>query len=155
MSVFLAQLATLGPIGRYLPAPGTVGSVSALIIGFFLAKNGFIILFSATLLVTILGVFAADAYSQLTGTDDAGEVIIDEVAGQWLVLLCIPPNIDSTLLWYVAGFVLFRLFDILKPWPVSAAEGLPGGIGVMADDVVAGTLAGMALLTAQLLIYPA
>ena len=89
MSVFLAQLATLGPIGRYPPAPGTVGSVSALITGFFLAKNGFITLFLALLLVTILGVFAADAYSQLTGTDDAGEVIIDEVAGQWLVLLCI------------------------------------------------------------------
>ena len=155
MSVFLAQLATLGPIGRYLPAPGTVGSVLALITGFFLAKNGFIILFSALLLVTILGVFAADAYSQLTGTDDAGEVIIDEVAGQWLVLLCIPPNIDPALFWYVAGFVLFRLFDILKPWPVSAAEGLPGGIGVMADDVVAGTLAGMALLMAQLFFYPA
>ena len=155
MSVFLAQLATLGPIGRYLPAPGTVGSVAALITGFFLAKNGFMILFSALLLVTILGAFAADSYSQLTGTDDAGEVIIDEVAGQWLVLLCIPPNIDSALLWYVAGFVLFRLFDIFKPWPVSAAEGLPGGIGVMADDVVAGTLAGMALLIAQLLIYPA
>ena len=155
MHVFLTQLATLGPIGRYLPAPGTAGSVTALIVGFFLAKNGFIILFSATLLVTILGVFAADAYSQLTGTDDAGEVIIDEVAGQWLVLLCIPPNIDLVLFWYVAGFVLFRLFDILKPWPVSAAEGLPGGIGVMADDVVAGTLAGMALLMAQLLIYSA
>ena len=155
MSVFLAQLATLGPIGRHLPAPGTVGSVLALLTGFFLAKNGFIVLFSALLLVTILGVFAADAYSQLSGTDDAGEVIIDEVAGQWLILLCIPPNIDSALFWYVAGFVLFRLFDILKPWPVSAAEGLPGGIGVMADDVVAGTLAGMALLMAQLLIYPA
>jgi phosphatidylglycerophosphatase A len=155
MSVFLAQLATLGPIGRYLPAPGTAGSISALITGFFLAKNGFIILLSALLLVTILGVFAADAYSQLSGKDDAGEVIIDEVAGQWLVLLCIPPNLESALLWYVAGFVLFRLFDILKPWPVSAAEALPGGLGVMADDVVAGILAGMVLLMAQLLIYPA
>ena len=155
MSVFLAQLATLGPIGRYVPAPGTAGSISALITGFFLAKNGFIILLSALLLVTILGVFAADAYSQLSGKDDAGEVIIDEVAGQWLVLLCIPPNLESALLWYVAGFVLFRLFDILKPWPVSAAEALPGGLGVMADDVVAGILAGMVLLMAQLLIYPA
>ena len=155
MSVFLAQLATLGPIGRYLPAPGTAGSISALITGFFLAKNGFIILLSALLLVTMLGVFAADAYSQLSGKDDAGEVIIDEVAGQWLVLLCIPPNLESALLWYVAGFVLFRLFDILKPWPVSAAEALPGGLGVMADDVVAGILAGMVLLMAQLLIYPA
>ena len=155
ISVFLAQLATLGPIGRYLPAPGTAGAVSALITGFFLAKSGFIILFSALLLVTILGVFAANAYSQLTNTDDASEVIIDEVAGQWLVLLCIPPAIDSAVLWYGAGFILFRIFDILKPWPVSAAERLPGGIGVMADDVMAGTLAGMALLMAQLFIYPA
>ena len=152
MSVFLAQLATFGPIGRYFSAPGTVGSVLALITGFFLAKHGFIILFSALLLVTILGVFAADAHSQLTNTNDAGEVIIDEVAGQWLVVLCIPPTIDVALLWYVAGFILFRLFDILKPWPVSAAERLPGGIGVMADDVVAGTLAGMALLMSQLFI---
>ena len=155
MSVFLAQLATLGPIGRYLPAPGTAGSIAALITGFLIAKNGFFILFSALFLVTLLGVFAADAYSRLTNTDDAGEVIIDEVAGQWLVLLCIPPNIDSAPLWYGAGFILFRLFDILKPWPVSAAERLPGGIGVMADDVVAGTLAGMSLLMAQLFIYPA
>ena len=129
MSAFLAQLATLGPIGRHLPAPGTVGSFSALFAGFFLAKNGFIVLFSALFLVTILGVFAANAYSRLTNTKDASEVIIDEVAGQWLVLLCIPPNIDSALLWYGAGFILFRFFDILKPWPVSAAERLPGGMG--------------------------
>ena len=155
MHVFLTQLATLGPIGRYVPAPGTAGSVTALIAGFFLAKNGFVILLLALMLVTILGVFAADSYSQLTNTDDAGEVIIDEVAGQWVVLLCIPPNIDWALLWYIAGFILFRLFDILKPWPVSAAERLPGGIGVMADDVVAGTLAGMAILMAQLCIFTA
>ena len=155
MPVFLAHLATLGPIGRYLPAPGTAGSVLALIAGFFLAKSGFMMLFLALLLVTLLGTFAADAYSRLTNTNDAGEIIIDEVAGQWLVLLCIPPNIDLALLWYGAGFILFRLFDILKPWPISVAEKLPGGIGVMADDVVAGTLAGMALLIAQLFIYPA
>ncbi len=155
MRVFLAQLATLGPIGRYLPAPGTAGSLAALVVGFFLAKNGFFILFSALLLVTILGVFAADSYSQLTKTDDAGEVIIDEVAGQWVVLLCIPPNIDLALVWYGAAFILFRLFDILKPWPVSVAERLPGGIGVMADDVLAGTLAGIAVLMAQLFIYNA
>ena len=75
------------------------------------------------------------------------------MAGQWLVLLCILPNLDTALYWYAAGFVLFRLFDIVKPWPVSAAERLPGGIGVMADDIVAGTLAGGAILLAQLLIY--
>ena len=155
MSVFLAQLATLGPIGRYLPAPGTAGAVSALITGFFLAKSGFIILFSALLLVTILGVFAAIAYSELRYTDFAWEVIIVVVGGQCLVVLCIDRAIDSAVWWYGAGFILFRIFDILKPWPVSAAERLPGGIGVMADDVMAGTLAGIALLMAQLFLYPA
>lgn len=153
MKEMMSQFATLGPVGRLLPAPGTAGSLVALFIGFFLAKSGFFVLLSALLLVTVAGVFAAEAYSRLTNTHDAGEVIIDEVAGQWLVLLCIPPNIDTALLWYAAGFLLFRLFDILKPWPVSAAERLPGGIGVMADDLVAGTLAGLAILMAQLFVY--
>ena len=153
MTAFLAQLATLGPVGRSLRAPGTAGSLVALIGGFFLAKEGYFVLLAALLLVTIIGVFAADAYSGLTGKHDAGEVIIDEVAGQWLVLLWIPPKLDTALWWYLAGFVLFRLFDILKPWPVSSAERLPGGIGVMADDLVAGTLAGIVLLMAQLFIY--
>lgn len=153
MSGLLAQLATLGPLGRSLPAPGTAGSLFALVTGFFLAKGGILVLLPALLLVTIIGVCAADAYSHLTGEHDAGEVIIDEVAGQWLVLFCIPPNLDTALWWYAAGFLLFRLFDILKPWPVSAAERLPGGIGVMADDLVAGTLAGIALIMAQLFIY--
>lgn len=153
MNGLLSQLATLGPLGRSLPAPGTAGSLFALVTGFFLAKGGILVLLPALLLVTIIGVCAADDYSHLTGKHDAGEVIIDEVAGQWLVLLCIPPNLDTALWWYAAGFLLFRLFDILKPWPVSAAERLPGGIGVMADDLVAGTLAGIALLMAQLFIY--
>ena len=153
MSGLLAQLATLGPLGRSLPAPGTAGSLFALVTGFFLAKGGILVLLPALLLVTIVGVFAADAYAKLTNKKDAGEVIIDEVAGQWLVLLCIPPNLDTAFWWYAAGFILFRLFDILKPWPVSSAERLPDGIGVMADDLVAGTLAGMAILVAQLFIY--
>lgn len=153
MHALLSQLATIGPVGRTLPAPGTAGSLVALFSGFYLAKSGFLVLFSALILVTVIGVFAAEAYSEMSGKHDAGEVIIDEVAGQWLVLLCILPNLDTALYWYAAGFVLFRLFDIVKPWPVSAAERLPGGIGVMADDIVAGTLAGGAILLAQLLIY--
>jgi len=155
MNAILSQLATLGPVGRIFPAPGTAGSLVAVLSGFFLAKGGFPVLLSAVILVTIAGVFAAEAYSELTGKHDAGEVVIDEVAGQWLVLLCIPPNLDTALYWYAAGFVLFRLFDIVKPWPVSPAERLPGGIGVMADDIVAGTLAGITILLAQLLIYSA
>jgi len=69
-------------------------------------------------------------------------VVIDEVAGQWLTLLVAPPD----LLLYLAGFLLFRLFDIRKPWPVSwADQSLPGGLGVMVDDLLAGLYAALFL----------
>ena len=80
-------------------------------------------------------------------------MIIDEVAGQWVVLLCIPPFIDATYLWYGAAFILFRFFDITKIGPVGMAEKLGGGIGIMADDIVAGGLAGMCLLALQFGVY--
>ena len=96
----------------------------------------------ATLLVCLLGVLAAGRYQTVTSRHDAPEVVIDEVAGQWIALLAVP--LDWR--WYLLAFLLFRLFDILKPEPVRMAENLPGGIGVMADDIVAGMLAAACLL---------
>jgi phosphatidylglycerophosphatase A len=72
-------------------------------------------------------------------------VVIDEVAGQWIALLVVP--LDWR--WYLAAFLLFRVFDILKPGPVRMAEKLPGGVGVMADDIVAGVFAAVCLLIIQ------
>lgn len=71
--------------------------------------------------------------------------MIDEVAGQWITLLVVPFDWR----WWIAAFVAFRLFDILKPGPVRLAERLPGGYGVMADDIVAGALAAACLLALQ------
>jgi phosphatidylglycerophosphatase A len=88
----------------------------------------------ASLLVFLIGWWAAERYIKGSGIADPGPVVIDEVAGQWLTLLFTPQ--DPWL--FVSGFGLFRLFDILKPWPVSWADRrLPGGFGVMADDVLA------------------
>ncbi len=84
----------------------------------------------------------AETYSQATNSKDASEVIIDEVAGQWVVLLCIPPFIDAAYLWYGVAFILFRFFDITKIGPVGMAEKLGGGIGIMADDIVGGRSGG-------------
>ena len=137
----LAYLATLGPIGHLRPAPGTIGSVVGVVSGYMIAGYGAGILAAATLLVTIIGVFAADAYGQTTGRKDAPEVIIDEVAGQWIALIILPLD----LWWFAAAFVLFRFFDITKIGPVGMAEQLSGGVGVMADDIVAGLLAALCL----------
>ncbi len=137
----LTYLATLGPIGHLRPAPGTIGSAIGVVSGYMIASYGAGILVAVTLLVTIIGILAADAHSQTTGRKDAPEVIIDEVAGQWIALIILPLD----LCWFAAAFVLFRFFDITKIGPVGIAEQLSGGVGVMADDIVAGILTALCL----------
>ena len=143
---FLAQLATLGPIGHLRPAPGTIGSLVAVISGYVIAGFGTGWLLLASALVSVVGIIAADHYGQATGRKDPGEVIIDEVAGQWLALCAAPHD----MVWFFAGFILFRFFDILKPGPVRWAEKWPGGVGVMADDIIAGMLTALSLWLASL-----
>ena len=139
--ILLCNIATLGPIGHLRPAPGTIGSLVALGTGYLIANFSLGVLVAAILLLSILGIFAAGRYGQRTGKKDASEVIIDEVAGQWIPLVIIPLEID----WYVAAFLLFRFFDISKIGPVGHAETFTGGVGVMADDLTAGILAALVL----------
>lgn len=139
--ILLCNLATLGSIGYLRPAPGTIGSLVALVTGYLIAKFSLGVLVAAILAISILGIFAAERYGQITGKKDASEVIIDEVAGQWIPLVIIPLEID----WYIAAFLLFRFFDISKIGPVGHAETLTGGVGVMADDLVAGIMAALVL----------
>lgn len=145
----LSWLATIGPLG-YAPAPGTVGSAAALIIGGGVAITlGLIPLVIMIIAVTILSFPAIDAHTSITNKHDASEIIIDEVIGQWLVLLAIPISASWNthyLFTLIAAFVLFRIFDILKPPPVSTAEDLPGAAGVIADDIMAGVLAGVVIM---------
>ena len=143
---FARNIATLGPIGTSLPAPGTAGSLVALIAGYYILSAGFIWLALSTLAVLFIGVWASSQYEIETGKKDASEVVIDEVAGQWSVLLVAPLSVEA----FLAAFVLFRAFDILKPFPVNKAEQINGGMGVMADDMVAGFLAGVCLIILML-----
>ncbi|MDC3235075.1 phosphatidylglycerophosphatase A [Candidatus Puniceispirillum sp.] len=145
----LTYLATLGPIGHSRPAPGTIGSAIGVFSGYIIASYGAGILAATTLIVTIIGILAADAHSQTTGRKDAPEVIIDELAGQWIALVILPLD----LLWFAAAFVLFRFFDITKIGPVGKAEQLPGGVGVMADDIVAGLLTAVCLSGAEQIFF--
>lgn len=137
-------LAELGPIGRLPAAPGTWGSLLAA-----LAAPWLFIPLSAwsraffLLALFLLGSWVAARSEAFYQRKDPGSVIIDEFLGQWIV--CIPLQASSWP-WLGLGFVLFRLFDILKPWPVKASEDwLPGGFGVMLDDVVAGIYGGLCL----------
>ena len=124
-------------------APGTLGSLVALpcayLIQEYLGISGLII---GIILVFIVGVWAAKQYSSYTNSQDSPKIVIDEVVGQWIALLLVPPE----LVLYVLGFVLFRFMDILKPWPISVVDQrIKGGFGVMFDDVLAGGISALIL----------
>ncbi len=124
----------------YLPkAPGTWGSLGAL--GLYLVLAPRLSLGEELflgLVFILLGVWAAERRAAWRGVKDPQEVVIDEIAGQWLALMG-----AGLSFWVLPAFFLFRLFDILKPLPVRQAERLPGGWGIMADDLVAGVLANL------------
>jgi len=133
--------AATGAGSGYAPiAPGTVGSAVGLALYVLCVRlGGQSGLLVGLLLALAVGTWAADRASRIFGTHDDGRITVDEVAGMLLALLWLP-----VLPWVMAsGFVLFRLFDIVKPWPARRAEGLPGGVGVMADDLVAGLYANL------------
>ncbi len=128
----------------YLPkAPGTWGSLAALPFAWWIYGVGGVGgLATATGIVFVVGVWAAQVYADDTGGEDPGPVVIDEVAGQWLTLLVVPA--DPLL--YAIGFVFFRIADIFKPWPASwADQKIKGGFGIMLDDIFAGLYAAAAL----------
>ena len=147
----------------YLPiAPGTWGSLLAIgfysLLAYMLSGYGYsgslgsleamvatihAIILVLFLLYILLGIWAATRSTDLLGNTDASEAVVDEVIGQLVVFLFIP--FTSSWLLIGAGFVLFRLFDIWKPYPIDHLQSLPGGIGVCADDLLAGVYAGVCL----------
>jgi phosphatidylglycerophosphatase A len=142
-------LATFFGVGRVPVAAGTVASAVAVAIGVPLVLAGSLTIAMATLVAVMVGVWASDRHCSLCGICDSSDCVLDEVAGQWIAM--IPIALYSRALdWraYALSFLLFRLFDVLKIWPLSAAERLPGGFGVMADDVLAGLIAAALLGTA-------
>ena len=134
----------------FLPwVPGTWGSLAALPLGWIalaLGGPGAVLILAAAIFVA--GVAVCDAAVRASGDPDPPWAVIDEVAGQLLVLAVAPPNPWA----YLAGFLLFRLFDIWKPFPIRLAERAAGGIGVMADDAVAALYAGLVLIVGSYLL---
>jgi phosphatidylglycerophosphatase A len=132
--VLLKNIATLGFIG-YLPvAPGTFSTFAALVF-FALLKPTIPVHISLIIFVTAIGTIASSKAEKILNEKDSSHIVIDEFAGYALSVLLLP----HTLLYLVVSFLLFRFFDILKPFPIRWIERtVPGGYGVMADDLAAG-----------------
>ncbi len=132
LGLFIATCACIG----YVPvAPGTFGSAAGLVVFFAVRGTGSAGLELATIaIVCAVGVWSATVAERHLGDVDPAPVVIDEVAGMLVTLAFLPVNVTGAMV----GFLIFRLFDVVKPWPSSRFERLPGGVGIMADDVMAG-----------------
>lgn len=138
-------LATAGGAGYSPVAPGTVGSALTVAILWLVpfSPSGVI---AFCVIVTLAGTWAAGRAERVLGSKDPGAIVIDEVAGMTLSVLAFPLTLPTL----AVGFVLFRVFDIVKPFPAGVSQRARGGLGVMVDDLIAGlySLAALALLRA-------
>jgi phosphatidylglycerophosphatase A len=139
LAVFIA---TVGYCGYFPFAPGTVGSAAGLIFYLLVWWTGSTII-EVGLIVTLFaaGVWAGTTAERYFGGVDPGPIVLDEVVGMLITLAFIPVGWSGAL----AGFFLFRLFDVIKPYPAGRLEQLHGGLGVMADDAMAAVYANVAL----------
>jgi len=128
-------VSSVGGIGHAPIAPGTAGSAAALALFALIRLADSRALEVATILALLpVGIWSAGVAERVLGRSDPGQVVIDEVVGLLVTLTLIPVGVRGAL----AGFVLFRVFDIIKPYPCARLEKLGGGVGIMADDVMAG-----------------
>ena len=144
-------IATFFGVGRIRIAPGTWTSLIVSLIVFFIPTDAlpFSLLALATGIVFVVGIPAAAACEAHFQKKDPRQCVIDEVAGQMVCLWFLPRTIG----FYSAAFLLFRLFDIMKPFPIKASEKIPHGIGIMLDDVLAGTYTLVILQTARAIFF--
>ncbi len=137
MKNFLIQLSTLFGIGHLQKAPGTWGTIATLPVVYLLSLAGPLIYMPVVLLLLPLGIVASELYVSKFDKPDAPEIVIDEAVGFLIAMAWLPMTWQSLLI----GFILFRTLDILKPFPISwVDQKIKGGVGVMADDVLAGII---------------
>ena len=142
--LYVSRLAEVYPIGHSKYAPGTMGSLIGILIGYFLLLNLDIKSYLLFLIIfIILSYCFCEAHSKLYKVKDPKEVVVDEISGQFIAILgCVQSeNLTYIFLSLLLSFILFRFFDITKVGPIKKFENLPNGIGIMADDIVAGLFA--------------
>jgi phosphatidylglycerophosphatase A len=135
-------IATCGYLGYVPIAPGTFGSAAGLAVFYAVRSTGSVSVELAAIVVLFaIGVWSGTVAEHHFGGTDPGPIVLDEVVGMLITLAFLPVNLTGA----IAGFLIFRVLDVLKPWPAAGFEKLPGGLGVMADD-------GMAALYGNLLM---
>ena len=135
MNSFAVFVASFGYVGFFPFAPGTAGSLAGLALFAFIRWIGVpAIELGAIVAVFAIGIWAASGTEVALGRKDPGVVVIDEVLGMLITLALLPVSIPGVAL----GFLLFRVLDVVKPYPAAQLEHLHGGLGIMADDAVAG-----------------
>jgi phosphatidylglycerophosphatase A len=129
-------------------APGTFGTLVAVPIVLGVMQFGFAVHLAFAIVAAVAGIWLCGESARRLGVHDHPGIVWDEITGYTVTMLAAPPD------WYwVAGFVLFRFFDIVKPWPIREADhSLRGGLGIMLDDIIAGIFAAAILLAAKLFI---
>jgi len=139
LAVFIS---TAGYCGYFPFAPGTVGSAAGLVVYLLVWWTGSpLVEIGLIVALFVAGVWAGTISERYFGGIDPGPIVVDEVVGMLITLAFIPVGWSGAL----AGFVLFRVFDVFKPWPASSLERLHGGLGVMADDAMAAVYANLSL----------
>ena len=145
MNQLIMLLATGCYVGMLPKAPGTWGSLAALLPWFFFKDLSLPLYLTVLTIVFVIGFFVSGSAEKILDSPDSGAIVIDEFLGMFITLTLAPPHPAA---WFL-GFVLFRAFDILKPFPVSWIDSkIHGGMGIMMDDMVAGLYA---LVSLQLL----
>jgi phosphatidylglycerophosphatase A len=151
MTRFGLLVATCGYLGYAPVAPGTFGSAAGLALYFILQHAGSTVLeMTAIALLIALGIWSGTVAEHHFGGVDPAPVVIDEVAGMLITLALLP----VTILGAFVGFLVFRILDVIKPWPSARFEALPGGLGVMADDGMA-ALYGNLVMRGLIAVAPA
>ena len=132
-------------------APGTAGTVVAVGLELLMRPLGLPVRVAIVIAVCAVGVWICGESARRLGAHDHPGIVWDEFAGYFLAMLAAPPGWP----WVLAGFVLFRFFDVLKPWPIRELDhGIHGGLGIMLDDLVAGLFAGLILLAGKGILGP-
>jgi phosphatidylglycerophosphatase A len=139
-------IASVGYVGFAPVVPGTFGSLAGVVLFWVLRTTGVIWVDAlSAALALVIGTWSAHATERALQLRDPGVVVIDEVVGMVITLSFLPVTVAGTIL----GFVLFRILDVLKPWPAANLERAPGGFGIMLDDVMAGIYANLGLRLAM------
>jgi len=141
---FITLLVTFGYIGKVKYIPGTIGSFAGLLVGAVIIKlTNYNVFMSCFFILTVISIFAVDEYLKSSKNLDPQEVVVDEVLGQWIAIAFIPFNFKSFLI----AFILFRFFDISKIYPINKIEKIKGYLGVIGDDLFAGIITAIIILT--------